>query len=240
MNSDLVELIKLSDVDKSIDSFNPKIEAANKKLANAQDKLNNIQEKIDKTQNIIKNNEDKVIEFDNQLVLLNQQLKDITKKSKSVTTEKEIKALTLEESMAKEKMTFANTEIEKFQDINQIKTEEIVELKESFDKEQENLDTISKEVGKIISDIDNSKMLLYKKREDTTQDIQPNILQFYEKIRMWAENTAVVPMRKQACYGCFMKINDKTYASVIKGTELVGCPHCGRILYMVNEEPEEE
>lgn len=55
------------------------------------------------------------------------------------------------------------------------------------------------------------------------------VLSFYEKIRKWAKNTAVVPVKKQACYGCFMKIYDKTYLSVIKGEEIITCPHCGRI-----------
>ena len=64
------------------------------------------------------------------------------------------------------------------------------------------------------------------------------IISFYEKIRKWAKNTAVVPVKKQACYGCFMKINDKTYSEVIKGEEIVTCPHCGRILYIEKEEEE--
>ncbi|MEZ4693251.1 MAG: C4-type zinc ribbon domain-containing protein [Aliarcobacter sp.] len=29
-----------------------------------------------------------------------------------------------------------------------------------------------------------------------------------------------------------MKINDKTYAEVIKAEEIVNCPHCGRILFL--------
>ena len=41
----------------------------------------------------------------------------------------------------------------------------------------------------------------------------------------------MVPVRKQACYGCFMRVNDKTYASVLKQDDIVTCPHCGRILY---------
>lgn len=57
------------------------------------------------------------------------------------------------------------------------------------------------------------------------------MLSFYEKIRKWAKNTAVVPMRKQACYGCFMHINDKVFASVLRSDEITTCPHCGRILY---------
>jgi predicted nucleic acid-binding Zn-ribbon protein len=32
--------------------------------------------------------------------------------------------------------------------------------------------------------------------------------------------------------GCYMVINDKVYAEVIKGEEITNCPHCGRILYI--------
>ena len=34
----------------------------------------------------------------------------------------------------------------------------------------------------------------------------------------------------------FIKINDKTYAEVLKGEEIVNCLHCGRILYKGEEE----
>lgn len=37
-----------------------------------------------------------------------------------------------------------------------------------------------------------------------------------------------------------MKINDKTYAEVIKAEEIVNCPHCGRILYKEDEEEVQE
>ena len=40
-------------------------------------------------------------------------------------------------------------------------------------------------------------------------EITPDDFTFYEKIKRWAKDSAVVPVKKQACYGCYMKINDK-------------------------------
>ncbi|MDD2400008.1 MAG: C4-type zinc ribbon domain-containing protein, partial [Sulfurovum sp.] len=85
------------------------------------------------------------------------------------------------------------------------------------------------------SEIEQSKAELFEKREALTRNIEQKILSFYEKIRIWAGNTAVVPVKKQACYGCYMKLNDKTYSDVIRGDEIVTCPHCGRILYIERE-----
>jgi len=240
LNSDLVELIKLSDIDKSIDSFLPKIEAANKKLKNAQAKLDRVDERTNETKALIEQNEQKVVEFEKQLEMLNDQLKDITKKSKSVTTEKEVKALGLEEDIAKEKMTFANEEIERLQGINETKAAELQELQSEYDHEKSIVDQIASEVTETNATIDSKKSELYGKREDCVINIKPNVLQFYEKIRMWARNTAIVPIRKQACYGCFLKINDKTYAEVIKSQEIITCPHCGRILYIEPNMDDEE
>jgi len=240
LNNDLVELIKLSDIDKSIDSFLPKIEAANKKLNNAQDKLNQVEQRMGDTTALIEQNEVKVAEFESQLEMLNDQLKDITKKSKSVTTEKEVKALTLEEDIAKEKMTFANEEIERLQDINSTKKEELETFQSECEQEKSIVEQIAVEVEETNATIDVKKSELYGKREDCVINIKPNVLQFYEKIRMWARNSAIVPIRKQACYGCFLKINDKTYAEVIKSQEIITCPHCGRILYIEPQMDEEE
>ena len=72
---------------------------------------------------------------------------------------------------------------------------------------------------------------VYAKKDKLIATMNQKILAFYEKIRKWAHNTAVVPVKKQACYGCFMQINDKTFSAVIKGEDIVTCPHCGRILY---------
>jgi predicted nucleic acid-binding Zn-ribbon protein len=33
-----------------------------------------------------------------------------------------------------------------------------------------------------------------------------------------------------------MRLNDHTYAEVIKGEEITTCPHCGRILYLEKQE----
>ena len=83
-----------------------------------------------------------------------------------------------------------------------------------------------------MASIDADKGKLFDERTRKTMEIDMKILSFYEKIRVWARNTAVVPVKKQACYGCYMKLNDSAYATLIKSEELLTCPHCGRIMYL--------
>jgi predicted nucleic acid-binding Zn-ribbon protein len=85
------------------------------------------------------------------------------------------------------------------------------------------------------AEIEQNKADLFVEREQLSRNIEQKVLAFYEKIRIWAGNTAVVPVKKQACYGCYMRLNDKTYSDVIKADEICNCPHCGRILYIESD-----
>ena len=232
MNKHLNELIELSKNDQAIDSYTPQLEAADKKLARVQKKITAAQDELDALNADIADNDAKVKTFEEQLTLLNEQLASNAKKSKDITTEKEMKALSLEEDIAKEKMTFANEEIERLQAINETKTALLEEASEKVSTLTVDFDAVNKEVSEEKAEIEKSKGALFVKREQLSRNIEQKVLAFYEKIRIWAGNTAVVPVKKQACYGCYMKLNDKTYSEVIKADEICNCPHCGRIIYI--------
>ncbi|HFQ60951.1 MAG TPA: hypothetical protein ENK39_01450 [Epsilonproteobacteria bacterium] len=232
MNKHLNELIELSNNDKAIDSYTPQLEAADKKVAKIQKKIDAAQGELDTLNTDIADNEAKVKTFEEQLTLLNEQLSSNAKKLKEISTEKEMKALSLEEDIAKEKMTFANEEIDRLQGINETKKALLEEVSEKVTALTTEFDAVNKEVSTEKAEIEKAKAELFTQREKLSRNIEQKVLAFYEKIRIWAGNSAVVPVKKQACYGCYMKLNDKTYAEVIKADEIVNCPHCGRILYL--------
>jgi len=232
LNKHLNELIELSNNDKAIDSYTPQIEAADKKIAKIQKKIDAAQNELDTLNADIEDNEAKVKTFDEQLTLLNEQLASNAKKLKDITTEKEMKALSLEEDIAKEKMTFANEEIERLQGINETKKSLLEEASEKVTAFATDFKALNEVVSVEKAEIEKAKGALFVKREELSRSLEQKVLAFYEKIRIWAGNSAVVPVKKQACYGCYMKLNDKTYSEVIRADEICNCPHCGRILYI--------
>jgi predicted nucleic acid-binding Zn-ribbon protein len=191
-----------------------------------------IQGECDELTASIATKEVKINGFEEQLSLLNQKLTSNVKKSKDITTEKEMKALSLEEDIAKEKMTFANEEIQRLQNINKTKKSLLDEVGEKVNALTSDFNRINQDVSAQKEEIEQNKGVLFAKREELSRNIEQKVLAFYEKIRIWAGNTAVAPVKKQACYGCHMKLNDKAYSEVIKADEIVNCPHCGRILYI--------
>ncbi len=238
MNKHIQELVELSFTDKKIDSYQPQIDAADKKIAKAEKKLAEAEGPVEKLNTLIADNEQKVASYEEQLKILSEQLASNVKKSKDISTEKEMKALAVEEDISKEKMTFANEEIERLQVINIRKAEEGKEAETALEAFNEEVASATAEANKEKAVIEKSKVSLFADREKISREIDQKVLAFYEKIRIWAGNSAVVPVKKQACYGCYMKLNDKSYADVIKGDEITTCPHCGRILYIERETAE--
>ncbi|NWF67016.1 MAG: hypothetical protein HXX81_06070, partial [Campylobacterales bacterium] len=137
-----------------------------------------------------------------------------------------------EEEIIKEQITFANEEIERLEKDVANKKEQLLALDEQIKGISEKIAEISENVSIEVENIEKQRVDIFERKNSLINEVNPKIIQFYEKIRRWAGNTTVVPVRKQACFGCFMKLNDKIYADVIRAEDITVCPHCGRILYI--------
>ncbi|WP_162166750.1 zinc ribbon domain-containing protein [Campylobacter fetus] len=231
MNKYLEQLVNLSQIDQKIDSYAPRIENINKNLNVKKEEILSIDEKVEAIQTEIEELKSQISNTNSHIVEFGAKIKDIDKKSGAVKTEKEIKALNLEEDLAKDQLEAANEEITRLERIIDSKLNYENELQQKKVEISKTLSELENEVSEELVNIEKDRNEVYTQKEDLLAKMNQKVLTFYEKIRKWAKNTAVVPVRKQACYGCFMKINDKTYANVIKSEDIITCPHCGRILY---------
>ena len=231
MNKYLQQLVNLSQIDQKIDNYAPRIESINRNLQLKKDEIATIDENIEKVDTEITELKAQIANTNSHINEFNAKIKDISKKTSAVKSEKEIKALNLEEDLAKDKLEAANEEIGRLERIIDSKNELKTELEQKKSDAQSALDSLNSEVEGELKAIEDERSKIYDQKEKLLADMNQKILTFYEKIRKWAKNTAVVPVKKQACYGCFMKINDKTYAHIIKSEDITTCPHCGRILY---------
>ena len=235
MNKYLQDLIKLSKFDTAISMFEPKIENEKAKLATFVETAESIKASINSIYLEIDDVKSKRTKNNIHLGELKTKLDNIAKKNKDVHNDKELKALQLEEEIAKEQISFANEEIDRLDNLTKSKESVLKELQEKLSSEENDIKEIQVSVDGTIESINKERNLVYQDRSILLEKFDNKILTFYEKIKRWAKDSAVVPVKKQACYGCHMKINDKTYAEVIKAEEIVNCPHCGRILYKEDE-----
>lgn len=231
MNKYLEQLVELSKYDTQISSFEPQIKNQKAKLEEFSKDAIALREEINKLESEIKDIKNKRAKHDAHLAELKDKLNDISKKGAIVQTEKEIKALQLEEEITKEQISFSNEEIDRLDKLQDNKNGALKEAVSKLSEEEDSIKELESKIEESIKSINEERNEVSYKRGELVEKVDPKILSFYEKVKRWAKNTAVVPVRKQACYGCYMKISDKTYAEVIKSDEIVTCPHCGRILY---------
>ncbi|MDY4426725.1 MAG: zinc ribbon domain-containing protein [Helicobacter sp.] len=235
MNKHLTQLIEIANLDKEIDSFEPRIKEANKELNQLLSEQNTLQTQVDEVKNTAKDISLSIQKNENHLEDLSLKLEEIAKKTKIIKTEKESKALSLEEELAKEQITFANEEIARLNTLLETKNSNIKELQDKISALQESQKEIEKKVETEIQKIKKEQLEVFNKKETLIKIMDQKIISFYEKIRKWAKNTSVVPITRQACGGCFIRINDKIYSDVIRSDDIITCPHCGRILYNQEE-----
>ena len=172
-----------------------------------------------------------ISQTDTHIKEFSTKLKDIKKKLSAIKTEKELKALNIEEEVTKEQLQSANDDIARFEKNIEIKSDLLKALNEKLEALEEKFVKISKDYSTKESKLNSEKEKISAKKYALLEKMDKNIISFYEKIKIWAGNSAVAPVKKQACYGCYMKINDKTYMSILKSDDIITCPHCGRILY---------
>ncbi|MDO5045142.1 zinc ribbon domain-containing protein [Campylobacter sp.] len=231
MNKYLEQLVDLARIDKEIDGFGPRIEKVERALRATKDEQAGIVEQISDINEAVAELKSQKSQTNAHIAEFAAKIKDVSKKSPTAKTEKEIRALQLEEELAKEQLEAANEEIERLEKIIANKNDLKAELEAKSSEIAASLEKIESDIAQEVGAIEKERAEIYGKKDKLIGEMNQKILTFYEKIRKWAHNTAVVPVKKQACYGCFMQINDKTYSAVIKGEDVVTCPHCGRILY---------
>ncbi|WRA04112.1 zinc ribbon domain-containing protein [Helicobacter pylori] len=231
MNTHLKQLIEISHLDKEIDSLEPLIREKRKDLDKA------LNDKEAKNKAILNLEEEKlalklqVSKNEQTLQDTNAKIASIQKKMSEIKSERELRSLNIEEDIAKERSNQANREIENLQ--NEIKRKS--EKQENLKKEMLELEKLALELENLVENevknIKETQQIIFKKKEELVEKTEPKIYSFYERIRRWAKNTSIVTIKKQACGGCFIRLNDKIYTEVLTSGDMITCPYCGRILY---------
>jgi len=69
-------------------------------------------------------------------------------------------------------------------------------------------------------------------REQAFSGLPKNLADSYKKLRTGYRGAAVVPIRKEQCSGCHMKVSQNLINEVRRGQKLMTCESCSRIVYL--------
>ncbi len=232
MNKEFEHLIGLSQLNQDISEIKSQISNHEKVLKKSANKIENIKNDIETTKENIVNTQQNVSKNNTHLKDLSTQLKDITKKSKKAKTQKEVNAVQIEEDIAKSSISFTNDEITRLQNIIELKKSQNKEKQEELKIEKKLFDKLSKSIKGEIKELNTKINEIKKQKTALAKYVDKKLLNFYGNIQRWAKETAVVKVKNKACYGCFMKISNKTYNLLKLGNDINVCDSCGRIIYI--------
>ena len=176
MNKYLQDLIKLSKFDTAISMFEPKIENEKAKLATFVETASSIKSSINSIYLEIDDVKSKRTKNNIHLAELKTKLDNIAKKNKDVHNEKELKALQLEEEIAKEQISFANEEIERLDNLSVAKEATLKELQEKLLAEENDIKEIQVAVDNTIEDINKERNVVYQQRSELLEQIDNKTL----------------------------------------------------------------
>lgn len=235
MNKNLTQLIAIAKIDKEADALDPQVQERQAKLdklltekAKQEAKLRAIDEMQEEARLTITRNE--TIISDNS-----KKIEDIQQRLIEPRSDREARTLAIEEDLAKEQIRHSNNEIERLNKEIASRETQVNETNAELEKLSANIKEAKEICEKEISQIKAQQQEIFKKKEVHIASIDQKVITFYEKIRRWAKDSSVVPVKKQACGGCFIRLNDKLYSDILQSSEIINCPHCGRILYITDD-----
>jgi predicted nucleic acid-binding Zn-ribbon protein len=77
--------------------------------------------------------------------------------------------------------------------------------------------------------------VLEGQRNQLVPGVHPDFLRRYEKILQNKDGLAIVPIKNQACGGCFMHVTEQVLNNIRMHENIVHCDMCARMLYIEDE-----
>jgi len=232
MEEQIKLLIELQGLDKEIFKFEKDLAQAPEQIKSLDAEYKQKEEEVKakdtelkqvqvahKTKEIeLKTKEDSIKKLEGQLYQL--------KTNKEYTAmENEIKGVKADCSLLEEEII---TLLDKIDEAENQKKQRSEELKVEQKKTEDEKKRISEEIKKEQESLNQIKT----QRNTLAEKVDKNILSKYERILHNREGMALVPVRGNACQGCFLNLPPQVINEIKMKEDFVFCESCARILYM--------
>ena len=199
-------------------------------VAELQERVRTQDAKLHELEALVKNSLVRRDEVDLEIISSKEKIEKYKEQQFQIKTNKQYDALTREIELAQARIVALQKEMDVVegkasvakQDIEKL-TPEVEELKKELQERQAELDLVNKEH-------EDEELKLKHEREKLVVRIDKNDLRLYERVRKAMGGKAVVPVRRNACGGCFKRVTPQAAVELRKNSKVMTCEHCGRML----------
>ena len=193
-------------------------------IAGLETRLGNLKEEV-------VNLEKSVHKKNNEITDAEALIKKYEEQQKNVRNNREFDSLSKEIEYQNLEIELFNKKIKEFNFLIEEKKLVISDSEATLADRLSDLENKKSELDEIISDTQKEEEGLYKKSEKVEAIIEERLLAAYKRIRSNARNgLAVVPVKRDACGGCFNQIPPQRQLDIKSRKKIIVCEYCGRIL----------
>lgn len=208
---------ELSDSPKEIEDLRNRFAALEEERARITDKLEHLREQekrlavdiVDENSRIQKS-KGKLMQVGNskEYQAIMREMDSLEKTNRDREEEK----MVLQEELNRQNQAFSDTE------------ERHKELKIELDEKEAGLAERTENAKKELKSLD-------ERRREAAKQIPLPVLSRYEFIRERLEYPVIVPVDNGICSGCHISIPPQSFIELQKGTQILSCPNCQRLIY---------
>jgi predicted nucleic acid-binding Zn-ribbon protein len=170
-----------------------------------------------------------------ELAEMEEGIKNSRQRLMEIKSNIEYKAMLKEIAFKEDQRDQRETRILEFMDRLENQNRLIVEQKTQIEEQEALLDQQRQEVATQTAELRQELAGLEEKCKKQRKGVPATLLKRYEFIRQRRNGTAIAPVHEGVCLGCHMNILPQQFIDLQKGTEILQCPHCQRILYWADE-----
>lgn len=223
---------RLTNLERSLASIPVRIEELDGDLARLEKMLDAERSKFEETRSF-------QVSQENQLSAEEELIRQSKSRLNQVTTTRELAA--------------TQRELDSTRRMASKRSQEIKNLLEGVAEAENRIAAMEEELSKLRSQAEAEKQRLNDSRATLgsqieklragrgalTTEIDPDTLRTYDRIRKRWGGIAFMPSNRERCSGCKMMIPHQIYVRLVRGDEILGCEHCGRLLYWDGHFPED-
>lgn len=239
MREQLALLIELQKAESKIGKINIKCRILPEEIAKLDETFKRFQFGIEENRRKLEDLQKSHREKEEKLKRGQETLKHARDRLFEVKTNKEYQAVLKEiEGIEKKNGEMEDEIILLLEKTDRLKEELRIEEKEMASYERQYGEEKSK-LEEELSSMDKTLLECRWKGDELKKLIADHLLKKYEAIKLLNNGLAVVPVWKEICEGCHMKIPPQLYNEVQKLMELYTCPNCSRIIYWYDQSENE-
>jgi uncharacterized protein len=167
---------------------------------------------------------------DVEIVDLAEKVEKYKSQQLNVKSNKQYDALTKEIDAAEKKSSQLEKEMELSEGKLELSKQDLDATTKLFEDASQEYDERKKELREVNKEHEKEELQLQHQREKAITRIDKADLDRYERIKNAKSGVAVVPIKRNACGGCFSRVPPQKMLEIRQNSKLYTCEHCGRIL----------